>query len=106
MYSFPHRECQEKNGKIRRRFCSMESRSSSEWSRARHPGEGKKSEEMEMVHEREHHSGENVVPCVRDHAGAKTPAQNGETAEERAICGDGDYTDCAFIPVTDAEEER
>ena len=61
---------------------------------------------MEMIREREPHSRENIVPCVRDHAGAKTSAQNGETAEERAIRSDGDHSDCAFIRMTDAEDQR
>ena len=60
---------------------------------------------MEMVSESEHDAGENVVPCVSDHARTKTAAQNGETAEERAKCGDGDHAGRAFVSVAHSNEE-
>ena len=69
--------------------------------------EGRRWEQrVEVMREREHRSGENVVPCMRDHSGTKTAAKNRETAEERAIRGDRDHAGRSFIRVTAAEEQR
>ena len=88
-------ECQEKNCSFRK-FRN----------RSRHRDHTFGSPRVEVMREREHRSGENVVPCMRNHSGTKTAAKNRETAEERAIRGDRDHARCSFIRVTAAEEQR
>src|ERR1700683_2936536 len=99
MYRFLHHECQEKNGIFDERFCLTESRSSSEEGDAI-------SNDVQMMRESEHDTGEDVVPRVRDHARTQTSAQYGNTAEERAVHGDRDHSRGAFVGVTQSEDER
>src|SRR5579875_367452 len=98
MYRVPQMECQEKNCIFRKRSSSLESHTSH--SRA------VDSQSMRVMEERERGAGEDVVPCVRDHAGAEGSARDGESAEERAKCGDGDHAGDAFVTVADAKEQR
>lgn len=51
-------------------------------------------------------SGEGILPCVRDDAGAEAAAIDGEDAEQGSVGGDGDHAADAFVSVCSAEEER
>src|ERR1700733_811386 len=99
MYRFPHIECQEKNGVFQKEIFAL-------WMLARRSREQTTSQKMEMMRESKHHSGENIVPRMRNHSRAKTVAHNRKTAEERAKCGDRDHSRCAFVRMRESEGER
>ncbi len=48
---------------------------------------------------------EDVVPCVRDHSGAKTPTIDGKQREENAINDDDDHATDAFVSMRGAEKQ-